>query len=59
MLKIFKLIIITIILTIILVIFAEMIPKTYALKNADEIALAVSPLINMIIIFFTNLPKLT
>ena len=44
------LIIITIILTIILVIFAEMIPKTYALKNADEIALTVSPLINMIII---------
>ena len=53
------LIIITIILTIILVIFAEMIPKTYALKNADEIALTVSPLINLIIIIFTPLTFLT
>ncbi len=53
------LIVITIILTIILVIFAEMIPKTYALKNADEIALTVSPLINLIIIFFTPLTFLT
>ena len=53
------LIIITVILTIILVIFAEMIPKTYALKNADEIALTVSPLINLIIIFFTPLTFLT
>ena len=53
------LIIITIILTIILVIFAEMIPKTYALKNADEIALSVSPLINLIIILFTPLTFLT
>ena len=53
------LIIITIMLTIILVIFAEMIPKTYALKNADEIALTVSPLINLIIIFFTPLTFLT
>ena len=53
------LIIITVILTIILVIFAEMIPKTYALKNADEIALTVSPLINLIIILFTPLTFLT
>ena len=53
------LIIITIILTIILVIFAEMIPKTYALKNADEIALTVSPLINLIIICLTPLTFLT
>ena len=36
-----------------------MIPKTYALKNADEIALTVSPLINLIIIFFTPLTFLT
>ena len=53
------LIIVTIILTIILVIFAEMIPKTYALKNADEIALTVSPLINLIIILFTPFTFLT
>ena len=36
-----------------------MIPKTYALKNADEIALIVSPLINLIIIIFTPLTFLT
>ncbi len=48
-----KLILVTIILTIILVIFAEVIPKTFALKNADQIALSVAPLINLIIIIFT------
>ena len=53
------LILVTIILTVILVIFAEMIPKTYALKNADEIAIAVAPLINVIIILFTPLTYLT
>ena len=48
-----KLILVTIILTIILIIFAEVIPKTYALKNADQIALNVAPLINLTIFIFT------
>ena len=53
------LVVVTIILTIILIIFAEMIPKTYALKNADKIALSVAPLINLIIIFLTPMTLLT
>ncbi len=48
-----QLALITIILTIILVVFAEVIPKTFALKNADKIALNVAPIINFIIITFT------
>ena len=48
-----QLILVTIFLTIILVIFAEVIPKTYALKNADQISLSVAPLINMIIFILT------
>ena len=48
-----KLILVTIILTIILIIFAEVIPKTYALKNADQIALNVAPLINLTIFILT------
>ena len=48
-----QLALITIILTIVLVLFAEVLPKTYALKNADKISLAVSPIINIIIIIFT------
>ena len=48
-----KLILVTIILTIVLIIFAEVIPKTYALKNADKIALSVAPLINLTIFILT------
>ena len=44
-----QLVLITIFLTIILVIFAEVIPKTFALKNADQISLSVAPIINVII----------
>ncbi len=48
-----KLTLITLILTIILVVFAEVIPKTYALKNADQIALSVAPIINLLMFFLT------
>ncbi len=48
-----QLVLVTIFLTIILVIFAEVIPKTYALKNADHISLSVAPLINVIIFLLT------
>ena len=41
-----KLILVTRILTIVLIIFAEVIPKTYALKNADKIALDIEKEIN-------------
>ena len=36
-----------------MIIFAEVIPKTYALKNADQIALNVAPLINLTIFILT------
>ncbi len=54
-----KLALITIILTIILVVFAEVIPKTFALKNADKIALSVARIINLIIIVLTPATLIT
>jgi len=49
----FGLIFVTIVMTIILVIFAEVIPKTYAFSHADKMALAVAPIINIIILVLT------
>ena len=49
----FGLIFVTILMTIILVIFAEVIPKTYAFSHADKLALAVAPIINIIILVLT------
>ena len=36
----------TIVMTVIVVLFAEVLPKTYAILNADRMALAVSPFVN-------------
>ena len=47
------LIFVTILLTIFLVIFAEVMPKTYAFNNADKLALAVAPVINIFILILT------
>ena len=47
------LIFVTILLTIFLVIFAEVMPKTYAFNNADKLALAVAPIINIFILILT------
>jgi len=49
----FDLIFVTILLTIFLVIFAEVMPKTYAFNNADKLALAVAPVINIFILILT------
>ncbi len=49
----FDLIFVTILLTILLVIFAEVIPKTYAFSHADQVALAVAPIINFFIFLLT------
>ena len=49
----FGLIFVTILMTIILVIFAEVIPKTYAFSHADELALKVVPIVNIIILVLT------
>ncbi len=49
----FDLIFVTILLTIVLVIFAEVIPKTYAFSHADQVALTVAPIINLFILLLT------
>ena len=49
----FDLIFVTILLTIVLVIFAEVIPKTYAFSHADQVALTVAPIINFFIFLLT------
>eukprot|EP00657_Telonema_sp_P-1_P010130 TRINITY_DN4423_c0_g2_i2.p1 TRINITY_DN4423_c0_g2~~TRINITY_DN4423_c0_g2_i2.p1 ORF type:complete len:225 (+),score=54.33 TRINITY_DN4423_c0_g2_i2:175-849(+) len=39
----------TLVMTVVVVIFAEVLPKTYALNNSDRVALAVAPLISAIV----------
>ena len=43
----------TIIMTILVVMFSEILPKTYALQNADRVALKVAPFIRPIIFLFS------
>ena len=47
------LVFVTILLTIILVMFAEVMPKTYAFRHADKTALTVAPVINLFIYILT------
>ncbi len=47
----------TIIMTLMILIFGELIPKTLALSNADKFALKISPLIRVIIIILFPLTK--
>ena len=42
----------TIVMTVIVVLFAEVLPKTYAILNADRMALAVAPAIRFIVAVF-------
>ena len=39
----------TIVMTVIVVLFAEVLPKTYAILNADRMALAVAPFVNFVV----------
>jgi len=43
----------TVIMTILLVLFAEILPKTYAIRHADRMALAVAPIARGIVWFFS------
>ena len=43
----------TLIMTALVVIFAEVMPKTYAIQNPDRGALAVAPIIRIIVLVFT------
>ena len=40
----------SLVMTVILVMFAEVLPKTYAVNNADRFALGVSKIVNLIVI---------
>ncbi|WP_138378744.1 HlyC/CorC family transporter [Luteithermobacter gelatinilyticus] len=44
-------------MTILVLVFAEVLPKTYAITNADKMALAVSPLIRMVVVVFSPVVK--
>lgn len=45
----------TIIMTVLVVVFAEVLPKTYALNNSDRVALAVAPIIHVIVVVLSPL----
>ncbi len=40
----------TIAMTFLILIFAEILPKTYAIRNADRTALAIAPVINVVVV---------
>ena len=42
----------TIVMTVIVVLFAEVLPKTYAILNADRMALAVAPVVRFVVAVF-------
>ena len=43
----------TIVMTTLIVIFAEVLPKVYAMSNSDRMAMAVAPIINYIILILS------
>lgn len=43
------LVIVTVIMTLLVVIFSEILPKTYAIQNAERVALAFSPLLSLLV----------
>ena len=43
------LVFVTIIMTLLVVIFSEVLPKTYAIQNAERVSLALAPLLNIIV----------
>ena len=47
----------TVAMTILVVIFSEVLPKTYAIRHADEVALKVGPLVRVIILVLAPLSK--
>jgi Mg2+/Co2+ transporter CorB len=48
----------TLIMTLIVLIFAEVLPKTYALNNADKLALKIAPIIRLVVIVFSPITAL-
>jgi Mg2+/Co2+ transporter CorB len=48
----------TIAMTTLVVVFSEVLPKTYAIRHADNVALKVGPILRLIILVLTPLSKL-
>lgn len=48
----------TLIMTLIVLIFAEVLPKTYALNNADKLALKIAPIIRLVVLVFSPITAL-
>ncbi len=48
----------TIAMTLVVLIFAEVMPKTYAISNPEHVALKVAPLINIFVILFSPIVRL-
>ena len=47
----------TIVMTVIVVVFSEVLPKTVAITNPDRFALAVSPLVRIVVFIFAPITK--
>ena len=50
-------IIATVVMTVLVVIFAEVLPKSWAISNTDRFALTVAPVVNVIVIVFGPVTK--
>lgn len=48
----------TVTMTLVVLIFAEVMPKSYAISNPEHVALKVAPLINIIVIVFSPIVRL-
>ena len=47
----------TIAMTLLVLIFAEILPKTYAFENANRVALAIAPLVNVLVIVLSPITQ--
>lgn len=47
----------TVVMTTLVLIFSEILPKTYALSNADRVALGVAPVIRVLVAFFSPITR--
>lgn len=48
----------TLVMTLLVLIFAEVLPKTYALNYADKMAMAISPVIRVVIVLFSPITQM-
>lgn len=53
------LVVVTFVMTVLVVIFSEILPKTYAIQNSEAVSLTVSPALNLVVKLFTPATKAT